>query len=313
MEEAAEPSAPPLEGVEPAGAGPGPPPARAESLTYVELYQRLEAAAASAAPDTSSDAAIAAALAEAEPGYRRPPDTSLDAALALQLHSDEVDRLCGHKPLGVDDSGDLDSLIRSRLSGSQLLKLVPRLNPFPAPAPSSAGQRERDRLRHRLAFYGLCEKEVLGDGNCQFRALSDQLFRTADHHAMVRARVVAQLAAHPELYAHFVGQPYHQYVDAMARSGTWGDHVTLKAAADAWGIKIFVVTSFLENSVLSIEPAAENPSFARRALHLSFWAEVHYNSIYPANAHSRLAVAGPSFLNGLRNSLNATLRAVLPS
>jgi hypothetical protein len=133
--------------------------------------------------------------------------------------------------------------------------------------------------------------------------------------------------------------------------------------ADAWGIKIFVVTSFLENSVLSIEPAAENPSFARRALHLSFWAEasrgggggrargtedaggaprtparrgapanrpsllqpppptipplcppqVHYNSIYPADAHSRLAVAGPSFLNGLRNSLNATLRAVLPS
>jgi hypothetical protein len=50
---------------------------------------------------------------------------------------------------------------------------------------------------------------------------------------MVRARVVAQLAAHPELYAHFVGQPYHQYVDAMARSGTWGDHVTLKAAGAA--------------------------------------------------------------------------------
>jgi hypothetical protein len=167
---------------------------------------------------------------------------------------------------------------------------------------------------------------------------------------MVRARVVAHLAAHPEQYAPYVPQPYPQYIQSMARPGTWGDHVTLKAAgglthgapaaagpgaagssharagqgsggplrgarrqtegvvdvcaearlvrpraaprppADAWGIKIFVVTSFLENSVLSIDPARESPAFARRALHLSFWAEVRAGG--RARSRARRAGAG---------------------
>jgi len=154
-----------------------------------------------------------------------PPDTSLDAALALQLHQDEIDRLCGHSPPDVEPSNTLDALIRSQLSGSRLLKvrccvprlccvrlgftlrpflpplscspspshdpfpaghpnpppnvnntqLVPRLNPFPSPVPGSSRDRDRQRLLARLELYGLCEKEVLGDGNCLFRALSDQL------------------------------------------------------------------------------------------------------------------------------------------
>jgi hypothetical protein len=42
------------------------------------------------------------------------------------------------------------------------------------------------------------------------------------------------------------------------------------------------VTSFLDNCVISIEPEEENPAFGSRALHLSFWAEFHYNSVHPA-------------------------------
>lgn len=35
-----------------------------------------------------------------------------------------------------------------------------------------------------------------------------------------------------------------------------------------------MVTSFLENCVIAIKPQVENPAYASRALHLSFWAEV---------------------------------------
>jgi hypothetical protein len=50
-------------------------------------------------------------------------------------------------------------------------------------------------------------------------------------------------------------------------------------AADAWGIKIFVITSFLENCVIAIDPVQENPAFVARALHLSFWAEVRVTGL----------------------------------
>jgi hypothetical protein len=46
------------------------------------------------------------------------------------------------------------------------LQLIPRINPFKAPSRAYVSE-DRKRLLLRLDFYGLKEKEVLGDGNCQ--------------------------------------------------------------------------------------------------------------------------------------------------
>ena len=48
-------------------------------------------------------------------------------------------------------------------------------------------------------MYGLVERTVRGDGNCQFRALADQLYRSEDMHADVRRTVVHQLRACSEV------------------------------------------------------------------------------------------------------------------
>ena len=48
-------------------------------------------------------------------------------------------------------------------------------------------------------MYGLIERRVKGDGNCQFRAVSDQLFRTPDLYADVRRAVLHQLRCRPEV------------------------------------------------------------------------------------------------------------------
>ncbi|CAN1128058.1 OVARIAN TUMOR DOMAIN-containing deubiquitinating enzyme 9 [Linum perenne] len=61
-------------------------------------------------------------------------------------------------------------------------------------------------------------------------------------------------------------------------SSEWGDHVTLQAAADSYGVKIFVLTSFKDTCYIEIIPHVEK---SKRIIYLSFWAEVHYNSIYP--------------------------------
>lgn len=126
-------------------------------------------------------------------------------------------------------------------------QLVPRLNPIPSSALTGFGtSRDRDRLLHRLALYGLCEREVRGDGNCQFRALSDQLYRSPDHHLAVRAKIVQRLRTAPERYMEYVvDMTYGDYVASMARPGTWGDHVTLQAAgAQAVRVRVAVSCAF---------------------------------------------------------------------
>lgn len=46
-------------------------------------------------------------------------------------------------------------------------------------AESEIARREKQRMQSRLELYGLKERDVKGDGNCQFRALSDQLMGTS--------------------------------------------------------------------------------------------------------------------------------------
>ncbi|KAH1039558.1 hypothetical protein J1N35_041301 [Gossypium stocksii] len=129
----------------------------------------------------------------------------------------------------------------------------------------------------RLQLYGFDELKVQGDGNCQFRALSDQIYRTPDNHKNVRRQVVNQLKSHSEAYEGYVPMDYADYLKKMSKTGEWGDHVTLQAAADSYGVRIFVLTSFKDTCYIEIIPNFQKP---KGVIFLSFWAEVHYNSIH---------------------------------
>ncbi|KAI3935435.1 hypothetical protein MKW98_027575 [Papaver atlanticum] len=136
---------------------------------------------------------------------------------------------------------------------------------------------DHERLAERLSKYGLAELQIEGDGNCQFRALADQLFRNPDHHKHVRKQVVRQLKHFKTLYESYVPMNYKSYLKKLKRSGEWGDHVSLQAAADRFEAKICLLTSFRDTCFIEIVPNGKTPS---RELWLSFWSEVHYNSLY---------------------------------
>src|SRR3989338_4495231 len=59
-------------------------------------------------------------------------------------------------------------------------------------------RREEKTLNERLHAFGLTRYCVAGDGNCQFRALSDQIYRAKNMHRIVRGLVVKELTEHPE-------------------------------------------------------------------------------------------------------------------
>lgn len=53
-----------------------------------------------------------------------------------------------------------------------------------------------------------------------------------------------------------------------------------------YGIRIILITSYNVGFVISIDPVL---TMGTRLLYLSFWAEVHYNSIYPCKDPPRHA------------------------
>ncbi|CAL9112411.1 unnamed protein product [Musa textilis] len=131
----------------------------------------------------------------------------------------------------TDEFSAVDGEVGRRLNQMVPIPHVPKIN---GEIPSvDEATSDHQRLLERLQLYDLVERKVQGDGNCQFRALSDQLYRTPEHHEFVRQQIIAQLKYHPEIYEGYVPMVYGEYLKKLSKLGEWGDHVTLQAAADS--------------------------------------------------------------------------------
>lgn len=149
---------------------------------------------------------------------------------------------------------------------------------------AAAGQQ---RLSERLETYGLREKTpVPSDGNCQFAALSDQLYDDFAHAPLLRARAVAWLRAHRDwdvgngapLEVFVPTGDFDEYLADMARAGVWGDHLTLIALTEALQVKITVLSS-VEGDQYITEIVPRGATDSMRVLLLSHFAEFHYGSL----------------------------------
>ncbi len=88
-----------------------------------------------------------------------------------------------------------------------------------------------------------------GDGNGQFRAISETLYGVGDFYKDVRADIVKWLRENPNYFVDldetcqvkdFVVGPYEEYLKELARDGTPGDQLTIYAASECFTVHIFL-------------------------------------------------------------------------
>ncbi|KAI0790173.1 hypothetical protein BC629DRAFT_1512085 [Irpex lacteus] len=88
-------------------------------------------------------------------------------------------------------------------------------------------------LTEQLRALGLYAASTLGDGNCLFRALSDQLYGTDTYHRKLRQEICDWIEGHKARYEPFVederGLAVH--LQCMRQQGTYGGHLELSAFA----------------------------------------------------------------------------------
>ncbi|WCJ19264.1 OVARIAN TUMOR DOMAIN-containing deubiquitinating enzyme 9 [Euphorbia peplus] len=256
------------------------------ALALQEELSRIAAAEASGFHNSAQESI----LAQNWPGSEHKNDdySKKDDDISSKWRSEESDEMQVSFPsprsgeeeslhsLEIEDESALDGEVGKRLNQMVPIPHVPKIN---GEVPSEDEQvSDHQRLLDRLKLYDLVENKVQGDGNCQFRAISDQLYRSPEYHKVVRDRISFQLKSQPQNYDGYVPMAYGDYLKKMSKNGEWGDHVTLQAAADSYGVKIFVLTSFKDTCYIEILPQT---IMSERVIFLSFWAEVHYNSIYP--------------------------------
>ncbi|KAK2460426.1 hypothetical protein APHAL10511_007591 [Amanita phalloides] len=88
-------------------------------------------------------------------------------------------------------------------------------------------------LNLQLAALGLYAVQTLGDGNCLFRALSDQSYGSDSKHVQVRQDVCDWIASHKSRYGPFVDDErgIDTHLQCMRQQGTYGGHMELSAFA----------------------------------------------------------------------------------
>ena len=136
-------------------------------------------------------------------------------------------------------------------------------------------------LTTSLARIGRKPVNIVGNGNCLFRSVSHQLYRTESRHAQIRALAIQHLINCPQ---HFIEsnteQSWSHYLQNMSRLGSWADHIIIQAVANANNLRIHITESaqnFTETTVVTSIYAEGNV----RDIYIGHLDELHYVSTTP--------------------------------
>lgn len=118
------------------------------------------------------------------------------------------------------------------------------------------------RLKERLKDLKLVIRRIKNDGNCQFRAISQQLLGSEECHDIVRHHVVSYMKrVRKEQFDCYFDSPdaADRYFQRLSQLGTWGDELTLRGASDSLYINIYVISSEERNFVIVYRPRPDAP------------------------------------------------------
>jgi hypothetical protein len=131
----------------------------------------------------------------------------------------------------------------------------------------------------QLRNYGLKLRVIVGDGNCMFRSLADQLEGRQERHQYYRQVIVEYMSENPEDFQPFVDGDWKHYLSKMHKDGEWGGHIELAAATRCFETHIII------HNLASPRMELRNPLNDRspRTIHLSYHNESHYSSVRNAD------------------------------
>lgn len=152
-----------------------------------------------------------------------------------------------------------------------------RNTPSP-PAPPVDEELDLHAFSDFLHPMGLAIRDVANDGNCFFRAVSDQLYGTEQFHYDLRQRACDYIVRNKQLFIDFVNddQSFDEYVADMRTDGIWADHIEIQAISMTCGVNIRVHQSGKPSYDIRNHLAADAP-----VIHLSYHFGEHYASVRP--------------------------------
>ncbi|CAF0708675.1 unnamed protein product [Brachionus calyciflorus] len=157
-----------------------------------------------------------------------------------------------------------------------------------------------ESFSQQLKKLGLEIRDITGDGNCCFRALSDQMEGNESQHLDYRKRVCQFIRQNRNEFEPFIAalieeddtpkkqaklDVFGQYIKNMEQPGTYADNLCLVAFARLYQLNINIHQIGLP--IWTISGIVTQLSRPVRELHLSYHNGEHYSSIRPIGDKSK--------------------------
>jgi hypothetical protein len=79
------------------------------------------------------------------------------------------------------------------------------------------------KIEEYMTSHGVVRKSIVGDGNCLFRAMADQIGYGEDRHREIREKIVETIKADKEYFANFIDEEeaggVDEYCNEMIKDG----------------------------------------------------------------------------------------------
>ncbi|PFH36471.1 OTU family cysteine protease [Besnoitia besnoiti] len=145
----------------------------------------------------------------------------------------------------------------------------------------------------------LTKRHVEGDGNCMFRAFSDQLYGTQDYHFYLRRMAVEVMRIRRREFEPFVdeadGPNFDAYLEKIATAGEWADDRELRALSMLYDFSIEIYDDNFHVRKTFYEEEREKDAGGQKRTVRLIWSATpgHYSSVHRRSAAFPLSGDNP--------------------
>ena len=157
-------------------------------------------------------------------------------------------------------------------NSSLLLPLYSHSSPIlPSPSPNS-----ESLFLSALTVKGLTIKLIEGDGNCLFRAVSDQIYGEEGFYGQIRRYCVEYLEIEEEFFKNYISDDFKEYCKRKRNDGVWGDDIEIQVLSEIYNRSVEIYAYSNEPMRTFHEGGGEG---GRNVIRLSYHGGNHYNSV----------------------------------
>ena len=168
-------------------------------------------------------------------------------------------------------------------------------------------EKQEQNFKKSMNESQLVIKETERDGNCMFRAISDQIYGDEKFHDIIRDKCMNYIQEEASFFQQFIEggeDSIGEYIQMKRTLGVWGDDIELQALSEIYNRPIEIYS----NSKTPLKTFHENTSnfsrvntaieMNRLPIRISYHGKQHYNSIRPLKSNNEFSL----FVNSLFSS-----------